>query len=66
MTTLNNFKQKRIEAEIKELRECIEVIDYNLSNGLYNVRDQVTMRNRHLDRIAELESPETPMDMRLH
>ena len=74
MTTLNNFKQMRVDAEIKELRECIEVIDYNIDNiaagipSVYSYSQQMELKAKHLARIAELESPETPMDMamRLH
>ena len=42
--------------EIQELRECIEVIDFNLANGKHDPIQQSTLRDVHMARIRELEN----------
>ena len=42
--------------EIAELRECIEVIDFNLTTGKHDPIQQATLRDVHMARIRELEN----------
>ena len=42
--------------EIAELRECIEVIDFNLTTGKLDPIQQSTLRDVHMARIHELEN----------
>lgn len=51
---------KIIKAEIKELHECIEVIDYNLGRISMGAKEfdelqQEAKKKTHLNRIEELE-----------
>jgi t-SNARE complex subunit (syntaxin) len=51
---LDSYKKTRILREIAELEECIQVIEHNIETGRYDPLHQSTLRDVHIQSIAEL------------
>jgi len=62
VTQLDSYKKTRILREIKDLEDCIQIIDYNIdckvaglkSGTKETIAQQAERRTKHCDTIAEL------------
>ena len=56
--TLKQIEKADKKAEIKELTECIQVINFNLQVGRGDRVQQMELMEDHLDRLLELQECE--------